>query len=459
MDYRAEPYRIKMVEPIDQLSRPQREKALEEAGYNLFALSSDQVYIDLLTDSGTGAMSQEQWAGMMRGDESYAGSSSYFRLEETASEITGHEYILPAHQGRGAEQVLFPALMEENQYVINNMHFDTTRAHVELAGGRARNFVLDEAYDTETEHPFKGNMDTEKLEQFLQDTPRNEVAFIIITVTCNSAGGQPVSLANMKEVRKIADRYGLPLVLDAARFAENAYFIKEREEEYRESTIAEIVKEMFSLADAFTISAKKDAIVNIGGIIGIKEDEELYRQVRSRLVPLEGFPTYGGLAGRDMEALAVGLREGIDYDYLNHRIGQVAHLGEMLKERGVPIQSPAGGHAIFVDAGRMLPQIPYHQFPGQALANALYLEAGVRSVEIGSFLLGRDPETGEQLEAPLELTRLTIPRRVYTDNHLQVVADALGNICEYADELTGLEFTYEPDILRHFTARLKPVSE
>ena len=458
MDYRAEPYRIKMVEPIKQLSRPQREKALEEAGYNLFALSSDQVYIDLLTDSGTGAMSQEQWAGMMKGDESYAGSRSYFRLEETAAEITGHEYILPAHQGRGAEQVLFPALMEENQYVINNMHFDTTRAHVELAGGRARNFVLDAAYDTETDHPFKGNMDTDKLEHFLQETPRSEVGFIIITVTCNSAGGQPVSLANMKEVKKIADRYGLPLVLDAARFAENAYFIKEREEGYRESSIAEIVQKMFSLADAFTLSAKKDAIVNIGGIIGVKEDEELYKQVRSRLVPLEGFPTYGGLAGRDLEALAVGLREGIDYDYLNHRIGQVAHLGEMLKERGVPIQSPAGGHAIFVDAGRMLPRIPYHQFPGQALANALYLEAGVRSVEIGSFLLGRDQDTGEQLEAPLELTRLTIPRRVYTDNHLQVVADALGNICEYADELTGLEFTYEPEILRHFTARLKPVT-
>lgn len=457
-DCRAEPYKIKMVEPIKQLSRSERKKALENAGYNLFALDSDQVYIDLLTDSGTGAMSDRQWSGMMKGDESYAGSRSFKHLRETAQTITGHNYILPAHQGRGAEQVLFPALLEEGQYVINNMHFDTTKAHVELAGGRAQNCVIKSAYNTQKNHPFKGNMDTDKLTDFLQKASLDEIAFIIMTVTCNSAGGQPVSLANIKAVSKIAREYDLPFILDAARFAENAYFIKEREDQYKDHTIKEIVREMFSCADAFTFSAKKDAIVNIGGLIGINNDKELYKQVRSRLVPLEGFPTYGGLAGRDMEAIAIGLEEGTNYDYLQQRIGQVAYLGNLLQERDIPIQTPPGGHAIFVDAGKFLPHIPYHQFPGQALANALYLEAGVRSVEIGSLLLGRDPETGEQLEAPLELTRLTIPRRVYTDNHLKVVADALENIKEYAEELQGLTFTYEPEILRHFTAQLKPIN-
>ena len=457
-DNRAEPYKIKMVEPLTRLSRPEREQALKAAGYNLFALDADQVYIDLLTDSGTGAMSDRQWSGMMKGDESYAGSRSFNHLQETVQKITGHEFVLPTHQGRGAEQVLFPALLEEGQYVINNMHFDTTKAHVELAGGRAHNCVIEAAYNSQQKHPFKGNMDTDKLEEFLQNTPLEEIGFIIMTVTCNSAGGQPVSMANIKEVSQIAREFDLPFILDAARFAENAYFIKTREEQYEDWSIKEIVQEMFACADAFTFSAKKDAIVNIGGLIGINSDENLYKQVRSRLVPLEGFPTYGGLAGRDMEAIAIGIKEGINYDYLQHRIGQVEYLGGLLQERNIPIQTPPGGHAIFVDAGKFLPHIPYHQFPGQALANALYLEAGVRGVEIGSFLLGRDPETGEQLKAPLELTRLTIPRRVYTDNHLQVVADALGEIKNYAEKLRGLEFTYEPDILRHFTAELKPVS-
>ncbi|MFN2364191.1 MAG: tryptophanase [Halarsenatibacteraceae bacterium] len=459
MTNRAEPFKIKMVERINQIPRAEREEALKEAGYNLFSLNSDQVYIDLLTDSGTGAMSDNQWAGIMLGDESYAGSRNFRNLEKIAQEIFGYEYILPAHQGRGAEKVLFPQLIEDNQYVLNNMHFDTTKAHVELAGGNAVNLVIPEAYETGLDHPFKGNFDLEALEEFLESHPREEIGFLIITVTCNSAGGQPISMANIKAASRLAKEYDLPVIFDAARYAENAYFIKEREDGYQDKSIKEIVAEMFSYGDGFTMSAKKDAIVNMGGLIGIKDDEELYNTVRSSLVPYEGFPTYGGLSGRDMEALARGLEEGIDYDYLKYRIEQVKYLGDRLLEGGVPIQEPTGGHAVFVDAAKMLPQIPYDQFPAQALANALYLESGVRGVEIGSFLLGRDPKTGEQLESPLELLRLTIPRRVYTDNHLDLVADGLINILDYKDELVGLEFEYEPEVLRHFTAKLKPIQE
>lgn len=454
---KAEPFKIKMVEPINLVSREEREKALVEAGYNVFSLKAEDIYIDLLSDSGTGAMSDRQWAGIMMGDESYAGSRSFSRLERTVQDISGYKYVIPTHQGRGAEKVLFPGLIKKGQDVLGNMHFDTTMAHIELAGGVAVNLVHDRAYDTQEAHPFKGNVDLEKLENYIKKRGTENIACMVITVTCNSAGGQPVSMSNIRATSEICQRYGVRVFFDAARYAENAYFIKHREAGFDNKSIDEIILEMFSYAEGFTMSAKKDGLVNIGGLIGIKEDEELYLDCRSMVVPYEGFPTYGGLAGRDLEALAVGLQEGIEEPYLEYRIGQVAYLGQKLMEGGVPIQTPTGGHAVFVDAKQMLPHIPYHQFPAAALANALYLEAGVRGVEIGSFLLGRDAETGEQLESPMELLRLTIPRRVYTDNHMDYIADALIGISKEPDALKGVEIVYEPKVLRHFTASLKPV--
>ncbi len=453
----AESYKIKMVESISLIPKEARERKIVEAGYNQFALRAEDIFIDLLTDSGTGAMSDKQWSALMLGDESYAGSRSFYRLEEAVKDVVGYRYFVPTHQGRGAENVLFPLLIERGQYVINNMHFDTTKAHVELKGGRAVNMVIQEAYDTQLEYPFKGNIDIEAMEKFILEKGRKNIAFIMITITCNSAGGQPVSMENIREVRRVADRYNLKVIFDSARFAENAYFIKMREEEFKEREIPSIIREMFSYGDALTMSAKKDAIVNMGGMIAIRKDEKLYTQVRAMVVPMEGFPTYGGLSGRDMDAMAVGLVESTDEAYLSTRIGQIEYLADRLVEAGIPIQRPVGGHAVFVDAKRFLPHVPFNQFPAQALCVELYREAGVRGVEIGSFLLGRDPDNGEQLESPLELLRLTIPRRVYTNSHMDVVAAALINIYKRREEIGGYEIVSEPEVLRHFTARLRPV--
>lgn len=451
----AESYKIKMVEPIRRSTRQEREQWIKEAKYNLFNLRSDQVYIDLLTDSGTGAMSDRQWSAIMLGDESYAGASSYFNLKNAIKNILGFDYVMPTHQGRAAENVLFSVLVKEGDYIPSNSHFDTTKGHIEFRHAHAVDCTIDEAADTELIHPFKGNVDPQKLDDFLSKHT-DKVPFIIVTITNNTAGGQPVSMQNLREVREICNRYGKLLVFDSARFAENAYFIKTREEGYAHKSIKEIVREMFSYADAMTMSSKKDAIVNIGGFIAMR-DHELWRQCSKFSIMFEGYVTYGGMSGRDMNALAVGLDEGTEFDYLETRIKQVEYLGKRLDEFGIPYQKPAGGHAIFVDANKVLPNIPREQYRAQTLAIELYLEAGVRGVEIGTLLADRDPETRENRYPKLELLRLAIPRRTYTNNHMEVVAVALKNVFDRRHQITkGLEIVWEAPIMRHFTVDLKP---
>lgn len=451
----AESWKIKMVEPIRKSTREEREQWLRDAHYNVFQLRADQVYIDLLTDSGTGAMSDRQWGAMMTGDESYAGARSFFRLKETVGRLTGFDYFIPTHQGRAAENVLFSHLVKEGDIVPGNSHFDTTKGHIESRKAFALDCTVDEARDTQLEVPFKGNVDIAKLEKALEEY-HDRVPFIIVTITNNTAGGQPVSLQNLRDVRAVADRWGKRVILDSARFAENAYFIKTREEGQGARTIKEIVLDMFSLADAMTMSAKKDGIVNMGGFIATRH-EDWYEGAKRFCIPFEGYLTYGGMNGRDMEALAVGLDENTEFDNLHSRIHQVEYLAKRLDEFGIPYQRPAGGHAIFVDASKVLTHVPREEFPAQTLTVELYREAGIRGCEIGYMLADRDPVTRENRFGGLDLLRLAIPRRVYTDNHMDVIAVALKNVYDRRESITrGLRIIWEAELMRHFTVKLAP---
>lgn len=452
----AESYRIKMVEPLRRSTRAEREKWIAEAHYNLFGLRSEQVFIDLLTDSGTGAMSDRQWSAIMLGDESYAGAKSYYNMKQAIKDILGFDYFLPTHQGRAAENVLYSTIIKEDDVLPGNSHFDTTKGHIEYRRAHAIDCTIDEAKDTQLEIPFKGNLDPAKLEEVLKSYPKERIPAVVLTVTNNTAGGQPVSMANIREVSALCRKYGVLLQIDSARFAENAYFIKKREEGYADKTIKEIVREMFSYADIMTMSSKKDAIVNMGGFVAFR-DEALWRRCQMFCIMNEGYITYGGMSGRDMNALAVGLDEGTEFDYLETRIGQVEYLGKKLDEYGIPYQRPAGGHAIFVDARKVLPNVPKEEFTAQTLGVELYLEAGIRGVEIGAILADRDPVTRENRYPELELLRLAIPRRVYTNNHMDVIAAALKNVYDRRDQITrGYVITREQPIMRHFTVELEP---
>ena len=458
--YIPEPFRIKMVEKIKVLSREERIEKIRNANYNLFGLKSEDVYIDLLTDSGTGAMSADQWAGIMNGDEAYAGSKSYFTLIEAGRDIFGYDYIQPVHQGRAGEKVLLPLYLCKGKYSISNTFFDTTRAHVELAGARAIDCVVESAKKPNVRAPFKGNMDIVKLEKLINELGKENIGLVIMTVTNNSAGGQPVSMENIRQTSEICKKYGLVMEIDAARFAENAYFIKRDEPGYADKSIKEIVREMFSYADMMHMSSKKDAIVNIGGLIGVKDGANpIITDIKANCISYEGFYTYGGLSGRDLEALSIGLQEGVEEEFLRYRIGQSEYLGDLLDEAGVVYQSPVGGHGVFIDAADMFPHIPYTEFPAHTLAVELYIEAGIRSCDIGSYMLGNDPDTGVQLKSDFEFTRFAIPRRVYTQSHVDIMAEALIAVKARAKDIKrGFKVVWEPPVLRHFQAKLERIN-
>lgn len=453
----AEPYKIKMVELLKMTTQAEREHAIVEAGYNTFLLKSEDVYIDLLTDSGVGAMSDRQWAGIMMGDESYAGSRNFYHMRDTIEEYYSYKFTVPTHQGRGAENILSQILIKDGDYVPGNMYFTTTRLHQELAGGTFVDVIIDEAHDAESEHPFKGNVDFDKLNQLVEKVGAEKIPYICIATCVNMAGGQPISMENMGAVRTWCDLHNILLVHDMTRVAENAFFIQQREAGYENKTVKEIVYEICALTDAATMSSKKDAMVNIGGFLAMN-DESLYEKSCELVVVYEGLHTYGGMAGRDMEALAIGIKESVQDDHMRARIGQIAYLGERLERNGVPIVKPYGGHAIFLDARAMLPHIPQEQYPAQALAAALYVESGIRAMERGVVSAGRNKLTGENYMPKLELVRLTIPRRVYTQAHMDVTAESVVEVMENAASLKGLRFTYEPQVLRFFQGRFEPLS-
>lgn len=455
-DYPAEPFRIKAVEIVKMNSREEREKVIKEAGYNTFLINSEDVYIDLLTDSGTNAMSDNQWAGMMMGDEAYAGSKNFHHLDAAVKELFGFKYMVPTHQGRGAENLLSQICIKPGQFVPGNMYFTTTRYHQERNGGLFVDIIRDEAHDAALDIPFKGDIDLNKLQQLIDEKGAENIAYVCLAVTVNLAGGQPVSMKNMRAVRELTNKYGIKVFFDATRCVENAFFIKEREVGYADKTIKEIVHEMFSYGDGCTMSGKKDCLVNIGGFLCMN-DEQTFNDAKELVVVYEGMPSYGGMAGRDMEAMAIGLQESMQFEYIEHRVKQVRYLGERLKEAGVPVVKPIGGHAVFLDARRFCPHLTQDQFPAQSLAANLYLESGVRSMERGIVSAGRDKTTGKNHSPKLETVRLTIPRRVYTYRHMDVVADAVIRLYQRKESIKGLRFVYEPKQLRFFTARFEEI--
>lgn len=452
----AEPYKIKMVEPVRITTPEERKNALKEAGYNTFLLRSEDVYIDLLTDSGTSAMSDRQWAGLMMGDESYAGSSNFYHLEDAIRKYYGYKHIVPTHQGRAAEHIISQIMIKDGDFVPGNMYFTTTRLHQELAGGTFVDVIIDEAHDPENEHPFKANIDLNKLEDLILAKGAVRIPYVCVATTVNMAGGQPISMKNLKEVRSLTQKYGIPIIHDMTRVAENAYFIKVREAGYADKSVDEIVKEICSLTDGATMSAKKDALVNIGGFLAVNDDE-IFDKARNMVVIYEGLHTYGGMAGRDMEALALGIKESVEYDHIRARVGQVQYLGDKLIEMGVPVVKPIGSHGVFLDAKKILPHLTQDQLPAQSLAAAIYLDSGVRAMERGIVSSGRNRSTGEHNYPNLEMVRLTIPRRVYTQAHMDVVAESVEAVCLEAHKITGLRFTYEPEYLRFFQSRFEVI--